>query len=187
MNLSDLPQEVLLRLDVLGLEPLKRFQFAIGIEGAIAGSRFIAGFREVTGITLVTDVRAVRESGYRGEHTFPRKTPSQSLTLLKGLDFSRYLWNWYQEVLRWTKGRPDYRRNLSIYQISHIHANAGDMPFEVWRWDIAHAWPSEWRGPDLNSMTQEIALESVVLRHAGLSEAEGIFSGKAGQVLGALT
>jgi len=187
MNLSDLPQSVIDKLDVLGLEPLTRFQFAVSVEGMVPGARFIAGFREATGLHSVIDVREVKEAGYRGVHSFPRKVPPQEVKLTRGFTFSRYLWHWHLAVVKWMRGMPDYRRNLSIYQLHRLHSFAGDLPFEVWRWDFTNAWPSEWIGPDLNSMAEEIAVEAVVLRHAGMSAAQGIFSGKVGEVAGAMT
>lgn len=187
MTIAGLPDEIIDRLNMLGLEPLTRFQFAVSIEGQVPGSGFIAGFHRVEGLAGLIEVRDVREAGYRGIHQFPRRSTPQALTLTRGLTFSRYLWNWYLSVLEWTKGKDDYRRNVSVYQLLRVTKPVGEIPFEVWRWDLAHAWPSEWHGPEFDSMAEEIAFEQVVLRHAGLAQAQGIFSGAVGEGLGVLT
>jgi len=187
MALAGLPDEIVDRLNVLGLEPLTRFQFAVSIEGQLPGSRFLAGFRNVEGLHGVIDVREVREGGFRGVHQFPRRSNPQALTLTRGLSFGRYLWDWYLSVLEWTKGADDYRRNVSIYQLSRIVKPVGELPFEVWRWDLTNAWPSEWQGPGFDSMAEEISIERVVLQHAGMAVPQGIFGGAVGEGLGVLT
>lgn len=188
MNLASLPEALKSRLNLLGLEPLTRFQFAVAIEGVAA-----AGFNEVQGIENSMDVREVTEGGYPGVHKFPRLYRTSAITLMRGLTFSRALWDWHQEVVEWTKGRPDYTRSASIYMLSQILPptdsiiRIGPLPYEVWRFDLTDAWPSAWKGPDLQSMTEEMAIETITIQHSGLAVAEGLLSGMTGEVAGMLT
>ena len=81
---------------------------------------------------------------------------------------------------------PDYRKNLSIYMLDRLNQGGQAVPFEVWRWDIFNAWPSEWSGPELNANNNGLALESITLQFSDMSEAGGIFSGRTGDVLSLL-
>lgn len=191
MNLASLPEALKSRLNLLNLEPLTRFQFAVVIEGVTA-----AGFNEVAGIESSTDVREVLEGGYPGVHKYPRINRFGPITLMRGLTFSRALWDWRQEVVQWTKGRTDYTHSISIYMLSQIQLPqqqmatvlgvGGALPYEVYRFDLSDAWPSDWKGPDLNSMSEEIAIETITIQHSGLAIAEGIFSGLTGEAAGML-
>ena len=40
---------------------------------------------------------------------------------------------------------------------------------EAMRWNLINAWPQEWNGAPLNAMSQELAIETLVLAHEGLN------------------
>jgi phage tail-like protein len=40
---------------------------------------------------------------------------------------------------------------------------------EVLRWNLRSAWPQEWYGAPLDAMSRELAIESLVLAHEGLT------------------
>lgn len=183
MPLADLPQDILNRLDPLDLDRLKAFRFAVEVGGGLPGQQFLAGFDRIENLGDNVEVRDINEGGYRGVHRFPRRSNFQAIRLGRGMSLSRELYNWYQSVALWTKGKPDYRRNVSIYLIDHIMLARQRVDFEAWRWDIANAWPSEWTGPELDGMSDQIAIESVTLQHSGISEAQGTFSGQAGEIV----
>jgi len=184
MAVATLPQDVLSRLNVLGLETLKEFSFAVEIDGDLPGSRFAAGFDAIEGLGDRVEIREIKEGGYPGRHRFPRNSQQNAITLRRGITLSRSLWKWYQEAIMWIRGKPDYRRNLSIYMFDYVRTPAGLVPYEVWQWDLYFAWLSEWNGPHLGALSERIAVESIVIQHTGLAEARGLFSGKAGEVLG---
>lgn len=190
MPVTDLPQSLLQRLNQLGLERLTAFQFAVEIDGRLPGARFLVGFDRIEGLQANVQLREVREGGYPGVHVFPRAAVPPALTLVKGMTFSRELFNWYQEVVNWDRTKDDYRRDVAVTLISRVKAPPGTgivgdhtLPFEAWTFQIARAWPSAWVGPTLNSTREEHAFESVVLQHEGISEVQGVFSGTAGDLL----
>ena len=54
------------------------------------------------------------------------------------------------------------RRNVSVVMLD------ADGSTEVLRWNLLNAWPQEWYGAPLNAMSQELAIETLVLAHEGL-------------------
>ena len=188
MNLSDLPNDLIQRLNILGLEPLKTFRFAVQIDGDPEGKAFVAGFSEVSGIDKEVEVRKIREGGNPGIYTFPRNTKAGQLVLTRPMLFSRSLFNWFGEVQNWTKGKPDYRRSVSVFLLDEVSSAgrtqlATPILYEAWRWDFFGAYPTAWSGPKLDSMRSETAREIITLQHTGISEGLGVLSGDAGEIL----
>ncbi len=182
-----LPETLIDRLDVLDLQPLTEHRFAVEIEGLPPGSRFVAGFSAVRGLTARLQVREVNEGGFRGVHRFARRRQDSAVTIQRLMTADRFLWDWHAEASGWEPGKPDYTRSVSIYMIDAVSISGLEVPFEVWRWDLTAAWPSEWSGPpDLDALSDRTAHETVTLQHRGISEAKGIFSGTIGQVAGLL-
>ena len=181
-NYAGLPREVLDKLNVLGLQALTTFQFALQIDGHPFGSQTYLGFSRVTGISDNAELLEVMEGGHRGIHRFPNRSMTTAIQIVQGMTFSRFMWQWYQDAVNWSKTKPDYRRNVSIYMLSRISVASQDIPFEVWRWEIENAWPSEWEGPRLDANKEDIAFEKITLQHSGIKQAESLFSGKVGDV-----
>ena len=40
---------------------------------------------------------------------------------------------------------------------------------EVMRWNLARAWPCEWRGAPLSTSSHDLAIETLVLAHEGIT------------------
>ena len=171
-------------LDVFGLdlEKLTTFRFAVQVDGHSTQDA-LCGFQRVVNVGEAVDVREVLEGGYPGRHKFPRHSKHGAIQLVKGMTTSRHLWNWHQAVVSWDKGEPDYRRTMSIFMLDEHNVGGALFPYEVWHWQVFDAWPSEWRGPRLDAMRAEFAVESVIIQHSGISEAKGLFSGTAGDIL----
>ena len=183
MGLLDLPQSIIQHLNVLDLERLKAFRFAVQIDGDFTGKAFVVGFAAVQGLSSEVDVKTIREGGYPGLHKFPRKVKQGPLILKRTMTYSRAMWEWYLQVQNWTKGQDNYTRSLSVFLLDAVTKPIGEVVYEVWRWDFFSAWPSHWTGPRLNSMQDSVAFESLTIEHSGIAEAKGIFSGQAGELL----
>jgi len=186
MSLIDLPQTVIDQLDVLHLEPLKQFQFAVQIDGHPFPNALALGVHEIRGLADGVDVREVQEGGFSGRYRFPRRQQNEAITLVRGQTLSRSFWKWYDSVRSWTKGRPDYRRTCSILMLDRIVIAGEPVQYEVWRFDLFGAWPSQWIGPNLVATEEGIAFESIVLQHAGMSEGKSVFSDKTREYLSIL-
>ncbi|HET6671591.1 MAG TPA: phage tail protein [Pyrinomonadaceae bacterium] len=130
------------------VDPYKDFRFQVEIDG-IASSRFL----ECTGLGSEVAVIEYREGG---DPTAVRKLPGRAsfsdITLKRGITESRDLYDWHRSLLQ---GQND-RRNGKIILLD-------DSGAEVVRWVFREAWPRKWEGPELNAMTNEIAIETFVL------------------------
>jgi phage tail-like protein len=40
---------------------------------------------------------------------------------------------------------------------------------EVARFNFVDGWPSKWKGPDLNSTNNQVAIEEITITHQGLT------------------
>jgi phage tail-like protein len=201
VKLGDLPDEVMSRLNIFGLEKLRAYSFFVQIDSPprYTGSQVIEsllGFSELSGIGESLRVKIVEEGGNPRQHKFPRMKESPDLIMRRGMTLSRSFYDWYQEAANWTKGKSDYRRTMSIYIVDYSNpaliAPSGSkidiaiFPYEAWRFDVYGAWPSNWSGPALKADEENMAFESITIQHSGLSEAKGLFSGRTGDILSIL-
>jgi phage tail-like protein len=180
----DLPNQVIEKLDVLDLRQLTGLQFVVQIDGdGFVGKETVAGFRQVRGLSAELDIFTLKEGGFPGVHTFPRRERSSVIRLQRPLTFSRSLWNWYLQGREWRKGAPSYIRTMSIYLLDTVGGAGQAITYEAWRWDLYRCWLSFWDGPGLDANRDAIALETATVQHSGLVEARGILSGTAGEIL----
>lgn len=186
MPIVDLPDGIISRLNILGLERLREFQFAVQIDGDLFGNQFVLGFESVIGLGDTIDVRKVQEGGHTGQHSFPRRRQNDAITLVRGMTLHKGLWAWFDQVRNWGIGRPDYRRTLSLFMLDQERLAGEPVNYEVRRWDVFGAWPSNWKGPTLSATSEGIAFESITIQHAGLSAPRDVFSGSTGTALGIL-
>jgi phage tail-like protein len=136
------------------IDPCPTFRFVVEIE-----SLAVAGFNEVSGLEVDTDVQSFREGGenkYERQLAGPTKFPSR-LTLKRGVTEADGLWTWFEDA---SKGRIQ-RRNVTV-----VLMNGGGE--EVRRWAFQRACPVKWVGPRLAAGAAEVAFESVEFVHWGL-------------------
>jgi phage tail-like protein len=130
-------------------DPYRAYNFKLEIQGATE-----AHFTEVSGMEARITPIAYREGGNsQVVHYVPGYTEYGAITLRYGLTRSRELWDWF---LSGVKGKVE-RRNISIVLLD----SDGTTP--VVRWNLLNAWATHWRGAMLNSIDQEIAIESLTL------------------------
>ena len=125
----------------------------------------VAGFSEVLGLEIETEVESFREGGlhvHEQQLTGSTRFPSR-LSLKRGMTDSDVLWSWHQEVLRGCITRKD----VSILLLD----GTGD---EKWRWSFRGAAPVKWVGPRFRAANSEVAIEALDLVHRGLIPAGGI-------------
>jgi phage tail-like protein len=119
----------------------------------------VAGFSEVTGLQVETEVQDYREGGlndFMHKLAGPTRYPS-NLVLKHGITAKRELWKWHQDVAH---GKVE-RKNGSIVLLDA----AGE---EMWRWNFEGAYPVRWNGPDLRANTAEVAVETLEMVHRGI-------------------
>ena len=134
--------------------PHTTYNFVVEIDGVSA-----AGFSEISGLNLETQVEEVKEGGTNNfTYKLPKNTVSGNLTLKKGIATSAELYDWYVEVINGRITAKDISILLLDYQQS-----------EVRRWLIKKAFPIKWNGPDLSATSNNIAIETLEFANHGWS------------------
>jgi phage tail-like protein len=125
--------------------------------------RVVAGFNEVSGLMVETEVETFREGGLNGcerQLPGPSKFPSR-LVLKRGIGDLSYFWQWYLGV---TKGQIE-RRDVTI-----VMNDADGTP--GFNWLFREACPVKWTGPELRANNSAIAFEAIELIHRGVSSGQ---------------
>jgi phage tail-like protein len=136
-------------------DPFTNFNFLVEIYGIAQMS-----FMECSGLESTTEVIETREGG---DNTTVRKRPGKTsysdITLKWGLTSSVEMHEWRQRII---DGDID-RRNGSIVVYDLTNKK------EVARWNFVRAWPTKWDGPALDARGKDIAIETLILAHEGLT------------------
>lgn len=135
----------------------RNFNFLVEIDGIAQGS-----FTDCTGLGSTTEVIETREGG---DNTTVRKLPGKTsysdITLKWGMTNSNELWDWRQRII---DGTVDRRHGaLVLYDLTNKN--------EVARWNFYNAWPTKLELPAFNAKGNEVAIETLVLAHEGLTRA----------------
>ena len=135
-------------------DPLLSFRFEVAFDGLPP-----AGFSECGGLQAELEVQEFREGGLNTYvHRFPTRLRHPVLTFRRGI-VDRTLWDWYDAIIQ-----GDFsRRNGSI---ALLDSAGSDMVVE---WEFRRAFPSNWRGPELNASQNNVAVETFELSHEGLN------------------
>jgi phage tail-like protein len=140
-------------------DPYRAYNFQLIIAGVPEGH-----FTACGGLDVRVHPIRYREGG-RGQVV--RHVPGQveygAVTLWYGLTSSDTLWRWFEGAV---KGRVE-RRNVSIVNVDV------DGVSPLVRWDLFQAWPSAWRGADLDALSRDVAIESVTLVYDWLDRQVG--------------
>lgn len=135
------------------VDPYAQFNFLIEIDGV---SR--ASFTEASGLEISQEVIDYREGS---EATVVRKLPGlktfANIMLKRGWTQDAELWLWRKTTL---DGLTE-RRSGAIIVLDEARE-------EALRFNFREGWICKWEGPQLNSTTNEIAIESIEICHEGL-------------------
>ena len=137
------------------IDHLRTFNFLVELDGIAQAS-----FSECSGLETTTEVIDHREGG---DNTTVRKLPGKTtysdITMKAGMTDSKELWTWRQQVI---EGKFQ-RKNGSIVVFDLANKT------EVARWNFVSAWPTKWDGGSFNAKGNEVAIETLVLAHEGLT------------------
>lgn len=137
------------------VDPFRNYNFLVELDGIAQAS-----FTECTGLSSTTEVIEYREGGDNTTvRVLPGKTAYGAITLKRGVDTSTELWDWRQQIVDGTM----VRKNGSIVVFDLANST------EVARWNFVRAWPSKWEGPAFNAKGNDIAIDTLELRHEGLT------------------
>ena len=129
-------------------DPYSTYRFKVEIEGIIT-----AGFTDVSGLTIDTEVETIKEGGVNNyQYKLPKFTKYSDITLKRGLiDWD--LWQWYQTVI---SGRFK-RKSVTIYLFDHSGNETGNS------YQLFEAFPIKWEGPTFNAKNSTVASETLIL------------------------
>jgi len=135
--------------------PAPAFKFLVELFGII-----VAEFKECTGLGFKREAFPVKEGGVNDHvHYLPGRTEYTNIVLKYGVAESQDLWDWYYKYgLYDLKVR---RADLTIL----LRNVRGDV---VRCWSVMDAFPVRWEGPQLNTESSQVAIETLEIAHHGL-------------------
>lgn len=140
-------------------EPRPGARFAL----ALGGNEAVAVFRECTGMDSETEVTEHKSIDGKG-NPYVRKvagaTKWSNVTLKRGVDTNKKLWDWRQEVIE--KG-PDAARIDGTIKLLDYDGST------ILAYKFLQGWPIKYGGVTLNASSNDIAMEEVVICHEGLT------------------
>ncbi len=140
---------------VLRERPYSRFNFEVDIGGGDTAA-LEAGFSEVEGLGLEVEVIEYRAGN--AMTNLPVKISGLAkvpdITLKRGVIGSLGFYEWIDQA---RAGHPDAARDVTIQLKSE------DRQTIAMTWKLVRARPTAYRGPELSAMTNDVAIEELVL------------------------
>src|SRR6478735_2262298 len=131
------------------VDPFRGFNFRVEVTTM---SDAVAAFREVSGLTVNTDVTEYRDGNSKDLH--PKKLfglrKYSNLVFKRGITLNQELWLWYRQIVN---GIAD-RRNGAVVLLDEVGA-------DMLRWNFYEAWPCKLDWPAFNATTNEVAIETL--------------------------
>jgi phage tail-like protein len=137
------------------VDAVRAYNFNLIINNVNSG-HFVAA----SGFDVLVDKILYREAGLNQiVRAIPGRVTYSSVTLRYGLTTTTELWDWLMSAVN---GQVS-RRNVTIAMLDSTGSNT------VLRWKLANAWPEQWHGAPLDALSRELAIETLVLAHDGLT------------------
>jgi phage tail-like protein len=138
-------------------DPLIGAHFALDVDGVVS-----AFFKEASGFANTSEVvthQAVDAAGKSVLQKIPGDLTWDDLTLSRGITDDKALWDWRQKVIDGDVAGA--RANGSVIMYNQASE-------EMARFNFTNGWPSAWKGPDVSSEDQSVAVEEITIAHEGL-------------------
>lgn len=126
-------------------------------------------FSEVSGLELTMEPKAISEGGRNwGELQRVGLTKFSTVILKRGVTDINDLWAWFDATTR--GGSYGYRLHGEI-KLNGMHNTKLDQkpPRTVLIWKLAGVLPIKFKGPDLSSTANQVAIEELHLVHESLT------------------
>lgn len=131
-------------------DPLKGFKFRVSIPG-LPGT---CGFKKISGLERELGVVAYDEGGYNTTHKLKGKLKTGELTCEKGCFPNKDLENLFKRTLT----EDGYRGTVKVELLNDIG--------EVGRaWTLSEAWVSKWSIGDIDSSSEDVVVETIVIQY----------------------
>jgi phage tail-like protein len=142
--------------------PLPKFHFQVEWGGARIG------FTEVSGLDFETTPIEYREGSSPLYHKSkqPGLIKYTDVTLKRGTFLGDFeFFNLWKNTFMFQEGKTQYRREVTIKLLDEEHK-------PIITWALTKAWPTKIQSTDLKADGNEVAIETMVLVHEGLSIVE---------------
>ena len=138
-------------------DPLIGAHFALDVDGVVS-----AFFKEASGFNNTSEIvthQAVDASGKSVLQKIPGDLTWDEITLSRGITDDKALLDWRQKVIDGDVAGARANGSVVMYNQSNE---------EVARFNFVNGWPSAWKGPDVSSEDQSVAVEEITIAHEGL-------------------
>jgi phage tail-like protein len=133
-------------------DPVAELRFKVDLPGISIGR-----FRECTGISVEIETKDYMEGGSNDfVHKLPTRVKYPNIVLKRGVTHEDALLKWF-----WESSRSVQRKEMTITLLG-----PGTKP--VRSWAFLNAYPVKWSGPNLNSSSNQVAVETLEVVHNGL-------------------
>lgn len=137
------------------IDPYNGHYFSLLIDGTE-----VAHFQECSGLKSTATVFEIEEGGMNGiTHKRPGQSRWENIVLRYATNASVELVSWRDS---WLRDGYTQRKSGSII-IRDMSGNA------IRTFSFTRAWPVSWEGPQLNSGSSELAVETIEIAHEGLT------------------
>jgi len=138
-------------------DPEGAFIFGLEIDGTE-----VAQFKECSGLKSSTAIVEIEEGGQNHRvHKMPGQSRWENISLKYGTTSDTSLLAWRNEILN-DEFSKEKRRNGAVVMYNL-------QMQEVRRFDFINAWPVSWEGPALNADGADLAIETIVIAHHGIT------------------
>ena len=141
-------------------DPLIGAHFALEVQGVVS-----AFFSQASGFNNSSEVvthQAVDAAGKSVVQKIPGDLTWDDITLNRGITDDLALWDWRLQVVNGDV--VGARKDGSVIMYNQASQ-------EMARFNFRNGWPSGWKGPDVSSEDQSVAIEEITIAHEGLERA----------------
>lgn len=139
-------------MPVRDTDPAIGFHFALEVQGKVTGY-----FTEISGLgseTEVIDHKVVTEKGQEVVQKLPGRLKWQDITLKRGVTKDMQIWQW--------------RKMVEDGDVEGARSNGSIIMFDqtlspIAQWNFERGWPAKVSGPQLQSDSNNFALEEMTI------------------------
>ncbi len=142
------------------------FRFKVNLYNSENNQLLCSGkFSEVSGFELTMEPRIIQEGGRNwGELQRSGVTKFTPIILKRGVTTVNDLWSWFDASTRGS--HYGYRLHGEIIVLGNPLNGSEENPIMIWR--LENVMATKFKGPDLNSTANQVAIEEIHLVHEGL-------------------
>lgn len=130
-------------------DPLQKFKFRVSIPGIPT----TIGFQKVSGLSMEVGVVEYDESAYEYTHKLPGKPQFGEVTMERGMFADVSMLEQVKAVLT-----SDFRTTMIVQLCDRF-----GTPKRTWK--LAEAWVSKWEGSDLDTTSEDVAIETITVQY----------------------